>query len=71
VGNRRPPIPSEHARPTGLARARGEIGQGDRVQMLTSLADGKGVVVVPDGRAVVGGPVARVGPARRPVLQQQ
>jgi hypothetical protein len=39
--------------------------------MLTSLADGEGAVVVPDGRAVVGGPVAGVGPARRPVLQQR
>lgn len=34
----------------------------------SSLPDGEGVVVVPDGRAGVGGPVAGVGPARRPVL---
>jgi len=40
-------------------------------QSLTSLSDGKGGVVVPDGGAGVGGPEAGVAPARRAVLQEE
>lgn len=38
---------------------------------LTSLSDGEGRVVVPDGGAGVGGPEAGVAPTRRAVLQER
>jgi len=53
-------------------RNKGSKGRSDRARVggPTSLADGEGGVVVPDGGAGVGGPEAGVVPAGRAVLQE-